>query len=341
MKPQLKKVLTFGGTFSVALGIGFVMQNGDALAARFSTGSQDLTLEIDQRAASAETMGVTGQMPAPVIAGMASTAVLPVTDVAPDLPDAPVQLVALGSDDSMSDMMMDHSSTDIAETCAIDMTATTGPAAMVNLLVSAPCQPDARYSVHHQGMIFTALTDDQGHSNLQVPALAEAAVFLTSFPDGDTVVATTLVPELGDFERVVLQWQGAAGLEIHAREFGADYGENGHIWHAAAGDLNLDPDVESGFLIRLGAAHILEPYMAEVYTFPSVAANRAGEIALSAEIEITDTNCGRDVAAQSLQLRPGFDTETLDLTLTLPACDAIGDFLVLNNMFEDLTLASR
>ena len=32
---------------------------------------------------------------------------------------------------------------------------------------------------------------------------------------------------------------------------------------------------------------------------------------------------------------------TYDLTLTLPGCDAVGDFLVLQNMFEDLTLAAR
>ena len=37
----------------------------------------------------------------------------------------------------------------------------------------------------------------------------------------------------------------------------------------------------------------------------------------------------------------GLEPSAIDLTMTLPDCDAIGEFLVLKNMFEDLTLAAK
>ena len=81
--------------------------------------------------------------------------------------------------------------------------------------------------------------------------------------------------------------------------------------------------------------------MAEVYTFPTLTSDSAGRIGLSVEAEVTAANCGRQIAAQTLQLKPGETLRSRDVTLDMPACDANGDFLVLKNLFEDLKVAAN
>jgi hypothetical protein len=61
---------------------------------------------------------------------------------------------------------------------------------------------------------------------------------------------------------------------------------------------------------------------------------------VSVEAEITEANCGRDVAAQTFHVHAG-EIQTRDLSMTIPACDAVGDFLVLNNLIEDLKIAAN
>ena len=81
--------------------------------------------------------------------------------------------------------------------------------------------------------------------------------------------------------------------------------------------------------------------MAEVYTFPKTETNLAGTVALSVETEISTNNCGLELEAQSLQILDNGEIKTQDLTLPVPDCDAIGSFLVLNNLLLDLKVAGK
>lgn len=363
MKAQIRKIAMFGGTFAVALGIGFVMQNGDALASRFAT-------EDELRAAQAQVQSrdaagdfiVLDALPEHRVTRIEIAGANETPDIGPslpqlempdvaslvgpvpaamsriDLPELPVRLAAVDPDmlpqAGVAPVLND------ALDCDARLDATVTDAAMVELTLSAPCSIDARATIHHQGMLFTLFTDSAGEARVTVPALAETAVFIADISGSDGAMAMVQVPEVALYDRAVLQWQGNAGLELHAREFGAAYGSEGHVWHTAARDAGAATDA-AGFLTRLGEPAAEEPLMAEVYTFPTGKVARDGEVILSAEIEITEANCGRDVYAQSLQMGPSMETTALDLTLTLPGCDASGDFLVLQNMFEDLKLAAR
>ena len=219
--------------------------------------------------------------------------------------------------------------------CGIHAIGKVAHMATVELSVTAPCLPNERLTVHHNGMMFTDVTDDYGQLSVTVPALAENAVFVAAFSNGKGVVARVDVPELSDYDRVVLQWAGIKGFQVHAREFGANYGEAGHVWSGSA------PDASTGVVTPLGEPHTLAPQLAEIYTYPTRVSGRAGTVALSFEAEVTDGNCGRDVAAQSLELRGGGALRTRDLVLSVPDCNAIGDFLVLNNLVDDLKIAAN
>jgi hypothetical protein len=60
---------------------------------------------------------------------------------------------------------------------------------------------------------------------------------------------------------------------------------------------------------------------------------------LSVEAEVSELNCGQEIEAQSLQVGSDGKLKTRNLTLAVPDCDAIGNFLVLNNLLEDLKVA--
>ncbi|WP_420568922.1 hypothetical protein [Thalassovita sp.] len=225
--------------------------------------------------------------------------------------------------------------------CSIEMTAEPTIAAMVNIEIRSACLPGTRVTLHHNGLMITEMTDDQGELFLTMPALSETSVFIADFGQDNSAITTVQVPSLRFYDRAVVQWQGVASLHLHALEFGAQFGEDGHIWDQHTGDLEKTIHGESGFLSLIGDPALPEGMQAQVYTFPSGTTSRVGDIQLEIEAEVTDATCGREISAQSLQISEASVPRVQELQLTMPDCDAIGDFLVLKNVLEDLKVAAK
>ena len=318
-----RSFMTAAVTFSVALSIGFVMQYGDAVASRFQP-TQEPVMTLPQ-------------MVMPQQSAMATTLSVPEM-VIPYADEAAITLAAL------VDVPVPAPMAPLAApepVCEVAMTADTLPLAMVAVSVVAPCQPNAAVTIHHQGMIFSQLTDETGRVDVVVPALAQEAFFIAAFAGGEGAVASTPVPDLANYDRAALQWQGIDAVQLHALEFGANYDSEGHVWAATSRDLDFAAPPKAGFLTTLGDDRVINALMAEVYTFPTGKYNQDGTVALSVEAEVTAANCGRDISAQSIQLDSLQQPTAIDLTMTMPDCGAIGEFLVLKNMFKDLTLAAK
>jgi hypothetical protein len=318
---RTKEILTAVGTLACAVGIGFVMQHSEVAEQRYGASG----LPVADNGALLEVEGITLTS-----AEFDSEIALPETDA---------QVVKASAPQSLPPAPESHSA--VAPACEITAEARPVAAAMVKLALDANCLPNERLTVHHNGMIFTETTDDQGQLDVTVPALAQEAVFILAFSNGDGAVAQTSVPELSDYNRVVLQWKGEAGFEIHAREFGADYGDKGHVWSGAPRDMAAAVTGEGGFITRNGNTEAAEPLMAEVYSFPAAASTHGGTVAMSVEAEVSEANCGLEIEAQALELRDSDKIETQNLTLAVPECDAVGNFLVLNNLLQDLKVAQN
>jgi hypothetical protein len=210
-------------------------------------------------------------------------------------------------------------------------------AAIVRLDLLAPCRHNARVTLHHNGMMVSAITDADGRARVDIPALAESAVFIASFEDGNGALAVVSVPDFAAYDRFVVQWRGdARSLRLHALEYGADFGLPGHVW-SGAGQHRAE-----GFVMRLGGEAPGPALHAEIYTFPTTVAPREGTVALRVEAEVTADNCGRDLEAQGISTDgDGTGLRVRDLVLPMPNCDALGQYLVLKNLFNDLKIAQK
>jgi hypothetical protein len=225
--------------------------------------------------------------------------------------------------------------------CDVALQADPAAGAMVSLALTAPCHGSERVTVHHNGLMFTETVQPDGTLSVTVPALAEKALFIASFLDGSGAVAQTDVTSVPFYDRIVLQWRGDAGLQLHAREFDAAYFSDGHIWHGAQANAERAATGKGGFLTRLGHFTAPDALLADVYTFPTATTETSGTIALTVEAEILATNCETQIDAQTLEMTDGGSLHARDLTIDVPSCDTIGDFLMLKNVVKDLTIAAN
>ncbi len=224
--------------------------------------------------------------------------------------------------------------------CDVILSASAQTAGMVRLMLTAPCAADERLTVRHEGLIFSDETDALGMYTVDVPALSIDASFSVTLASGETAETAVDVPEAMRTERVVLQYNGDNGLQIHALEFGADYGDAGHIWSGNPGSVEAATRTGGGFLTMLGDRSQPDAFLAEVYTLPEDARGQDGVVRLSVEAEVTAANCNRDIAGQTIQRTAAGGMRPVSLTLSMPDCDAAGEFLVLKNLLRDLKIAS-
>ena len=225
--------------------------------------------------------------------------------------------------------------------CQPVLTAETSAGAMVKLSLSSSCHANAAATIHHSGMMVSTMLDGNGGFALDFPAMTEAALFMVELDDGAVAVASTEVPSLSFYDRVALQWQGEAGLELHAREFGADYMTEGHVWRGAPRSMDYAALGEGGFLVALGSPAVIGAQRAEVYTFPTATTRQNGEISLTVEAVVGEGNCNQSIEANALRTERDRGLNVRTVTIEIPSCEASGDILVLNNLIENLIIGNN
>jgi hypothetical protein len=343
---RVRHFIIAGGTVCCALGIGFLMQSNAQQSTDPGMSPEPVKASVLQDETSAlddpGTQGDGAIELSDIQLTAADTLTAPKAAPQPKtLPEQPVTRAAFepanDAETPVGDLPQEEPTPEFS--CEFDLVATPGAAAMVTLELEAPCMVNERFTLHHNGLMFTAVTDADGMSRLTVPALAQNSVFIVAFPNGEGAVVNAEVSSVEYYDRYIVQWQGQSGLQVHALEYGADYGEAGHVWADAARGMGIAARGEGGFITRLGPSDAQDARMAEVYTFPTLTAQQDGEIDLSIEAEVTRANCGRDIEAQSMRISGTEAAVASDLVLAMPECDAVGDFLVLKNMFNDLKIA--
>ena len=208
--------------------------------------------------------------------------------------------------------------------------------AMIDVGLSSPCRPSERIVLRHAGLAVTYRTNSVGALTARLPALTDQAVVSVLFAGGNTIEAELVLPEAVQMRRFGVQWLGPLAFGINAFENGAGYGEAGHVSAADAGRPAAGSgDGDNGFLTLLGDDTVDQPMLAEVYTYP----DGSRDVPVVVEAAITAQTCGQDLLGETLNVAGG-TVALSDLSVTMPGCDAAGDFLLLKNLVPDMTLAS-
>ncbi|OJI94938.1 hypothetical protein LY10_01249 [Planktotalea frisia] len=349
---DIKRIVMAGGVLATAGAIGFVMQNGESAKARYAgapvpdiSGTQSDPMEVtDIKLTSATSKPIVSEAVAtkPTTKPMSESVAEAIEAPAQEIDEPVVRTAALGDIALKTTSAAEIEEPEIAgpaSLCDISMNAVPSAAAMVDVSLKADCYPNERVTFHHNGMMFTHATDRDGNLDLSIPALSENAVIIVAFANGEGALANAKVPSLADYDRMVVQSKAKSNLHINAFEFGANFREDGHVNVKSERTIEHAEQGLGGFITVLGDKAQGEALVAEVYTFPTNTSQAQGDVHVSVDANVTIANCGLRIEAQTLEVSRAGKMKVQDLSLPIPGCDAVGDFLVLQNLIQDLKVA--
>lgn len=210
--------------------------------------------------------------------------------------------------------------------CEPELQVAAGPAAMLSVQVSAPCEAGKTVSLVHGPLRLSQPLGQDGQLTMNLPALAEDARVTVTLADGRSVTDATAVPELAAFTRLVIGWSGGGALDLNAYRGNAGWGEDGHV--RIGGPISA----QAGFVIGLGAS---EREQARVYTYPAGTSPHDGTIAVEAEIAIDPAICGRSFEARVHMIRPELPVAARMIRVQMPACGMSGGFVLLHDLLPE------
>ncbi|MDZ4391591.1 hypothetical protein [Cypionkella sp.] len=224
----------------------------------------------------------------------------------------------------------------VVDPCPVTLELSTAENALISLTLVAPCHANERVVLKHAGLTVTAKTTVTGALFTDLPALVQDATVEVMFKDNSAVEAAISVPELATLRRFAVQWQQDDAFQLHGFEADSDFGGAGDVTAATPHQPAAGVPAKGGFLSVLGDASTDLPMLAQVYTYPK---DSAAKPEIVVEAAVTEATCGREVLGQTLQTVPGA-VKITDMSLAMPECDAIGDYLVLKNLVPDMTIAA-
>ena len=224
----------------------------------------------------------------------------------------------------------------LADACEVTLDLIAEADAMIGLTLQAPCHANERVVVKHAGLAVSGLTTANGALFTGIPAFEKWATIEVFFADGQSAKAQIEVPEVAQLHRFGVQWQADDAFQVHAFENGSGYDGPGHISGADPHRASVGGPSTGGFLTLLGDSTSANPLLAEVYTYP---ADPTAKPEVIVEAAVTEATCGRELLGETLNVIGGAVYVT-DLTLAMPDCTAVGDYMVLKNLVLDLNIAA-
>ena len=319
MEDRYKRILRIAIVIGVALGSGHVVQSNTPASQRADGQVKpvpkdivQLSAELPKTSSMAET-GTSEELPL-IVPGPARQ---PLAAVPMTLPQ-PEARVEIASPD-----------------CETSLDIDAAPGAMIEVALSSPCRADQRVVLRHAALTVTYRTNAAGLLVASIPAMRESADISVLFRDGTVASATVDVPEADAYRRFGVQWLGGQAFQVNAFEDGADFGDPGHISSANPGRPDTRLLARHGFLSVLGSDQVPAPLLAEIYTFPTGSAR----VPVLVEAAVTSDTCNRDLVGQMIEAKRG-EITTSDLAVSMPGCDAVGQYLELKNLRPGTKLAS-
>lgn len=194
--------------------------------------------------------------------------------------------------------------------CRADASLTVLPDAVMRVDVRA-CGSDVPVHLTYAGLMITEQADAHGRLNFDLPALGPTAELLLEIDGHAPIALSASVPDAVWNDRVAVVWDGAASVSVRSQDDGA-----------------LEESQ------TLGDAD-LQTYVTEIHTLSS----QRDAPAVSIVAEATAASCGREFPLRILRSSADNGPQDTTISVAFPPCDALGEFVVLKNLSEDLTVA--
>lgn len=221
-----------------------------------------------------------------------------------------------------------------AMTCNAQLGLHAAPGGLVALSLLAPCHSNERVVLRQADLAVTAKVDKDGALDAELPLLSADGSVEIRFADGSKTSAQMPVAAETLARRFVVQWEGGADFILHGMENGADFNQTGDLTSANPGT----PDApQAGFVRVFGDDSVDNPLIAQVYSYPGDHSIRA-EIVVEAAVNAG--TCGHDLLGETIAATHGASVVT-ELTMAMPECTGIGDFLVLKNLASSEKIAAN
>ena len=323
---DIKRKITLGAaTLAVALGAGHLVQSGKpgGTATQVADAAEATPTGITPLAASAQPDDAAP--PAPVAA-----AFIPLQTAALSASPATAPPVAVLASVTPEAPPAAQPAPAQADACRATLDVVPGANGMLDLTLLSPCKPSTRVVLRHGWLAVTGRTSTGGALFTALPALEASGEVSAMFPDG-TIARGAAPVDLSGLHRFAVQWMADDQFGLNAYQGGAAWGTPGHV-HAGARGLPADA---TGWMMPLGDASVDLPMLAQVYTWPA----KPADIAIDIEAPVIEATCDRELLGETLESQAGAVTRS-DITLAMPDCTAVGDFLVLNNLSAGMTTAA-
>jgi hypothetical protein len=320
------------GVIAIAAFAGYFVQSvsQNQMAARQAEAALAAAKPKEVTSLAAESETVLPQiLPAPTASSLSGASIDPNTAI--------VQTEPNGATTTTLDPSLPPTGTAIAaDGCQQSLELIEEEFSMIGLTLLAPCHANERVVLRHAGLSVTALTNAAGSLFVSIPALQSKANVDVMLKDGSFVSAVIDIPSVAKVHRFAVQWQANDDFQLHAFEGALVYGAADHV---SAAQPNLPvPGLPhtGGFLTQLGDPSTELQMYAQVYTFP-VNAPQKPEVIV--EASVTGNTCGRELLGETIT-SVGGDVYITDLTVSMPDCTAIGDYLVLKNLVPELNITA-
>ena len=154
------------------------------------------------------------------------------------------------------------------------------PAGRTVLRVASPCHAGSIAELRHSDLRLAIPLDGEGRGEVEVLGFASRSSAVLWFRDGREIAFDLPFIGMRNLTRVALAWDAPVVLDLHAFEFGADAGGEGHVH---PGNRRSFDDIRrrgGGFLTTYSSISGIGQNM-QVYSFWQRRSNRAGVVDLA------------------------------------------------------------
>ncbi|MEO0822694.1 MAG: hypothetical protein AAF074_19975, partial [Pseudomonadota bacterium] len=179
------------------------------------------------------------------------------------------------------------------------------PAGETVLLIASPCHADSVAELKYQKMAFGVPIDRSGRGSIKMFGFETSAVAMLSFADGEELDFDVPFTGVQRVERVALSWDDPVLMNLHAFEFGAEEGEDGHIFPGAPRDWSVVRRRGGGYLTSFQPVEGVGEHV-QIYTHYIRRGGKSGVVKMYIDFASRSRDQLPDTCGEGRNARPNF-----------------------------------